>query len=91
MDEMKDNLIKFNIFEKLLILAGLRDDISNLTNKMKKSGYKVPNIFRNNIVELFPKDFIGADSIKEAIQIFYLQYLSSEEVIQKKVKIINNM
>lgn len=91
MDELKENLIKYNIFDKLLILAGIRQDVSNLTRIMKKGGYKIPNIFLNNVIELFGKDFDGVSDMKEAVEVFYTCYLLNEEVIKNKVKIINNM
>lgn len=93
MDEMRDNLVKLDIFDKLLILAGSRSDISYLTQRMKKASYKIPNIFQNNVIELFPKDFDGieAGNMKEAIELFYLLYLKDSETIKKKIKIINNV
>jgi hypothetical protein len=90
---MRDNLVKADIFSKLIILAGIRDDITYLTRMMKKAGYKVPNIFKNNVIELFKKDFVGLKSkdFKETIQLFYTIYLIDETTIKNKVKIINNM
>jgi hypothetical protein len=59
---------------------------------MKKASYKIPNIFQNNVIELFPKDFDGIDAgnIKEATELFYLLYLKDSQTIKNKVKIINN-
>ena len=90
---MKVNLEKHNIFSKLLILAGMKKDINYLTNKMKKAGYKIPNIFLNNVIELFPKDFDGITegNMNEALEIFEIQYLKDSETIKNKIKIINNM
>lgn len=93
MDEMKENLVKNGIFEKLLILAGFRKDISTLTSMMKKGGYKIPQIFQNNVIELFEKDFNGimpGDS-KSTLEMFYTLYLADDTTIKNKIKIINNM
>lgn len=90
---MRDNLNKYGIFSKLLILAGIRDDINFLTRKMRKAGYKVPNIFQNNVIELFKKDFcdLKCGEIIKAIKLFYIQYMYDNTTIKNKVKIINNM
>ena len=91
-DEMKDKLIKLDISSKLIIVAAYREDLAFLCRKMKKAGYKIPNIFQNNVIELFPKDFadLGLGDFKEALNVFYTQYLIDPQTIKNKIRIINN-
>ena len=90
LDEMKDNLQKHDIFNKLLILCAIRSDITILHSAFKKGMIKKPKLFQRNIIELYSKDFesLKSEEFNQAIEIFVLQYLLDESVIKAKINIL---
>lgn len=91
LSELKERLIKTGIFNKLIYVCALRDDITYLNRKIKKAGLQSPNIFRNNMIELNKSDFnqINDGQMLKAIHIFEQNYVSNDDKL-KKIKLFNS-
>ncbi len=89
LENLKEVLIKENVFTKLLILCINKEDLDYLKDKMKKCTLKMPNIFLRNIIIIKQSDFscLEQSEYYQAAELFLLQYIIDDDGIDK-IKII---
>jgi hypothetical protein len=85
LNELKNNLIKEKVFDKLLILCACKTDLDYMNQKMKKNSIKAPKLFQRNVILLNPDDFYTLESgeHRQAAELFLLQYVMDDSTIDK--------
>ena len=89
LQELKENLIKENVLDKMLLLCTTREDFNYLTLKMRKNMIVKPKFFTTNVILLNANDFntIDEGDAKQAAELFLIQYVLDETTIEK-IKIL---